>query len=175
MWSFVLHALCFGGCLRYLLAAPADLQPHADARNQDNFGFAQWNTSAFGFLAPRSWVMLSSSSVVKHAVLLYLVSLCDALRPQYPNVAWGACGEVAGAEPTPSILEALDIFSSALAVSWERSARGELKVSEWNPKCLNSLWSAEKCETFPAELFLWGHYAQESHTKKMKRKPLRAL
>lgn len=74
--------------------------------------------------------MLGSSCVVKHAVLLYLVSLCDALRPQYPSIAWGACREAVGAQPTPSILEALNIFSSALAVSWERSARGELKVSE---------------------------------------------
>lgn len=74
--------------------------------------------------------MLGSFCVVKRSVLLYLVFLCDAFRPQYPSVARGAWGEAASAQPTPSILEALDVFSSALSVSWEASARGELKVSE---------------------------------------------
>ncbi|KAK4811485.1 hypothetical protein QYF61_010384 [Mycteria americana] len=46
---------------------------------------------------------------------------------EYPHVAQGACGEAAGAQPTPSIPETLDIFSSALPVSWERGVRSELK------------------------------------------------
>lgn len=175
--SVVICAACFAfwRLLKIPVAAPTDLLPHADAHNQDKFGFAQWNTFTFGFLASCSWLMLGPSCVVKQAVLLYLVSLCDALCPEYPNVSQGACGEAAGAQPTPSILEALDIFSSALAVSWEWDVRGEPKVSEWNPKCMNSLWSAEKHKTFPTELVLWGHCAQGSHTKKIKRKTLWAL
>lgn len=51
--------------------------------------------------------MLSLSCVVKHAVLQHLVSLCDDLHPQYPNIAWGPPGEAAGGQPTPSILHIL--------------------------------------------------------------------
>lgn len=84
------------------------------------------------------------------AVFVFPVLLLAPSIPTLPRDLWGS----AGAQPTPPSLETLGVFSSALAVILECGAGGELQGRERNPKSPNSLWSAEKGETFPAELVL---------------------